>query len=96
MEEFFSSSKIRFGNSMLSWNPFKKVQNITQKVTGQNLLHKVIKVKNSIFLSFIVDNFFHINFLATFSLDSKSASNSAFFNTHIAILGKIFNHFSTL
>jgi hypothetical protein len=54
----------------------KKVQIITQKVTGQNLLHTVIKVKN------FVDNFFRISFLATFSLDLKPASNSV--DTHIA------------
>jgi hypothetical protein len=53
----------------------------------RKLSHTVIKVKKSIFLSL----FYRYLFMHEFSTDSKSASNSTFFNTHILFLNaKIF------
>jgi hypothetical protein len=64
------------------FDPVKKItKKFTQKVIGQKRLHKDIKVKKT--------KFFITMSLITFSKDSKSASNSSFFDTHIEILLKI-------
>jgi hypothetical protein len=65
-------------------NQLKKCR---KKVIGRKLLHTVLKVRNP---------FFTVTFpLITFFTDSKSASNSAFLNNHIAFL-IIFFHISKL
>jgi hypothetical protein len=53
-----------------------------KEVKGQKLLHAVpgIKSEKTIFFGhFFADNFFRTSLLATFSTDSNSASNTAFF-----------------
>ncbi len=72
--------------SMPILNPLKTCKKFTEKVTGWKLLHTGIKVKNSIFII----NLFRIIFLLLFSTDSKSASNSAFSDTHIEVFTKIY------
>jgi|LakMenE18May11ns_1017448.scaffolds.fasta_scaffold9378451_1 hypothetical protein len=54
---------------MLNPHPYKKIQKFLPKVIGRKLLGMVIKVNY---------HFLH-EIIATFSTDSKSASNSAFF-----------------
>jgi hypothetical protein len=64
---------------MVSLNPLKNMQKNHPKegtCIGRKLLHTVIKVNNSIFLSCF--RFFSTSIFATFSTDLKSASNSAF------------------
>ncbi len=57
---------------------WKSAKNSPKMVIGRKCLHSVTKVQNSIFLSLFLD-IFSQEFLATFSTDSKSASNSSFF-----------------
>jgi hypothetical protein len=41
---------------------------------------------STVYKSFQPYNFLRVNFFATFSMDSNSASNSAFFDTHFEII----------
>jgi len=66
---------------MLSSNPLKKKKTnlIQKKDLGGELLHTVIKVLKLHFSLTIPLITFSHKFFATFSTNSKSASNSAFF-----------------
>jgi hypothetical protein len=75
----------------------KSAKMFTQKVIGEKLSHIVIKVKNFIFsVTFLLIKFFRMSFLAIFPMDSKLASNSAFFDTHIACLNLFTSYYHFL
>ncbi len=46
--------------------------------------------KSAYFRHVFANNFFWVHFFKTFSMDSKSAWDSAFFDTHIEFLNNIF------
>ncbi len=70
----------------IRWKSSKKVY--TKKVIGlRTFVRSIERWKSTTFLHFHANNFF-VGFFTTFSKDSKSASNSAFFGTQIEIIWK--------
>jgi hypothetical protein len=81
---------IKREKTMLSLNPLKKVQETKpQKSYGRKTFAHSKKLP--FFCHFVADNVSHV-FFATFSVDLKSASDSAFSNTHIAFLNFFFTY----
>ncbi len=68
----------------IRWKSSKKVY--TKKVMGLRIfVHSTERWKSTWFLHFFANNFFCWNFFKTFSTDSKSASNSSFFDRLLKI-----------
>ncbi len=69
----------------------KVVKKCTKKSYKQNKFDNMSKgEKSAYFLHVFANNIFLLHFFKTFSMDSKSALNSAFFDTHIEFLEKNF------
>jgi hypothetical protein len=64
----------------------------TKKLQAKQVWRTWVKEseKSAYFRHVFADNFFWVNFVKIFSTDSKSAWNSAFFDTHIEFLNKNF------
>ncbi len=79
-------------NFTLISNPLKKLlKNAPKKSYKQNKFDNMSKgEKSAYFLHVFANNIFLLHFFKTFSMDSKSALNSAFFDTHIEFLKKTF------
>jgi hypothetical protein len=79
---------------MRSSNQLEKVQkNCPKKFIGQKLLYTIIKVKTQFFCHFFVVNLFRMTFVQFFSMDLRSALNSAFFDAQYCIFVRIFYYF---
>ena len=79
---------------MLISNPLKKLQkNAPEKCSSQSNFMFISKLAKLTFFGHIfVDIFFWVHFFASFSMESKSACNSAFFDTSVDFLKQIFKN----
>jgi hypothetical protein len=77
-------------NSMMSMYPFEKIQKVhPQKVKGRKILHIVTKEqKTQFFCPFVVEKFSFMNFLVTFTTDSKLESSCLFYLYPYCIFGE--------
>ncbi len=70
---------------------YKKIKNGVKKVISKTSLTNMSKSEKSAYFRYVfANNFFFVHFFKPFSTDSKLAWNSAFFDTHIEFLKKIF------
>ena len=73
----------------IRWKSCKKMYK--KKLTSKKSLTNMSKSgKSAYFRHVFANNFFWVHFFNTFSTDSKSAWNSAFFDTHTEFFDKIF------
>ncbi len=79
-------------NFTLFWIRWKSCETMRQKkVISKTSLTNMSKSENSAFFHHVfANNFFFVNFFKTFSTDSKSAWDSAFFDTFFDLKKKIF------
>ncbi len=81
---------------MLISNPLEKfLKKCTQKVLSKTILMNMSKSEKSAYFRHIFANNFFVIFFKTFSKDSESAWNSAFFDTHIKFFNTI-NFFGSI
>ncbi len=92
---FFQIFSIWVSKNAEFYADFESVKNVAKKCTqrkklqGWELLYTVLKVEkvHNMYILMLI-TFFCRNFLTLFSTDLKSASNSAFFDTHFKMLWK--------
>ncbi len=68
----------------IRWKSCKKIHQ--KKVISKTSLTNMSKSEKNAFFHGVFASYFFVHFFKTFSVDSKSAWNSAFFDTHIEFL----------